>query len=66
MKIITWNMDHWKRTTEQRELAWKYLIDTIDPDIALLQEVVPPDSLYNDRHVIYHEIDAKRGWRILV
>ncbi len=55
-------MDHWKRNSEQRELAWKYLLETIDPTIALLQEAVPLESLYNDRHVIYHEIDAKRRW----
>lgn len=62
MKIITWNMDYWKRKTEQRELAWNYLWDTIDPDVALIQEIVPPDTIYDKHHVLYHEIDGKRKW----
>ncbi len=62
MKIITWNMDYWKRNSEQRELAWNYLFDTIDPDVALIQEIVPPETIYDNHFALYHEIDSKRKW----
>jgi len=62
MKIITWNMDYWKRKSEQRKLAWNYLLDTIDPNVALIQEIVPPETSYDSHHVLYHEIDGKRKW----
>lgn len=55
-------MDFWKRDTVQRENAWKYLIGTIDPEIALIQEIVPPETSYNSYHTLYHEIDGKRKW----
>ena len=62
MKIVTWNMDYWKRNNEQRVIAWNYLMKSIDPEIALLQEIVPPDTSFDSHHVLYHEIDAKRKW----
>jgi len=66
MKIITWNMDYWKRNSEQRELAWNYLLDTVKPDIALIQEIVPPETSYKSHHVLYHEIDGKRKWGTVI
>ena len=36
LRIATWNM-------ERRRDAWEYL-DALDVDIALVQEVVPPDG----------------------
>ena len=62
MKILTWNLDYWKRTPEQREKAWKYLFDDINPDIALLQEIKPPKTDFDNRSLIYHELDGKRSW----
>jgi len=62
MKIATWNLDYWKRTPEQRQKGWAYLLDSINPDIALIQEIKPPQTdLSNDRF-LYHEIDGKRKW----
>lgn len=55
-------MDFWKRDTEQRESAWKYLTEKIDPEIALIQEIVPPETSYNSHKTLYHEIDGKRKW----
>ena len=55
-------MDYWKRTSEQRELAWKYLSNDLKPDISLIQEIVPPEESYNDINILYHEIDGKRRW----
>lgn len=45
MRLVTWNMDHWRRPQEQRDAAWAFLRDEIRPDVALLQEAVPPDGV---------------------
>jgi exonuclease III len=55
-------MDYWKRSSEQRELGWNYLVDSINPEIALLQEVVPPEKHFETHSILYHEIDKKRKW----
>lgn len=45
MRLVTWNMDHWRRRAELRAEAWQYLETELRPDVALLQETVPPPSL---------------------
>lgn len=55
-RIATWNMDHWKRTAQVRSSAWTYLADQVRPDVALVQEAVPPSDLVS----IYHEIGVGR------
>lgn len=62
MKIITWNLDYWKRTPEQRTNAWNYLFNNLNPDIALMQEIKPPEMQMDNRSFLYHEIDGKRKW----
>ena len=62
MKILTWNMDYWKRNLEQRELAWNYLTQTLNPDISLLQEIVPHQDSYEQYNTLYHELEGKRKW----
>ena len=62
MNIATWNMDYWKRSTEQRISGWHYLWNKIDPDMALLQEIVPPDESFDNFSVLYHQLDRKRRW----
>ena len=42
MKIITWNLGYWIFRQHHDE-AWRYLREDICPDIALLQEVKPPE-----------------------
>jgi hypothetical protein len=42
MRIVTWNMDYWQHHAVHAE-AWHWLLDELDPDLALLQECVPPD-----------------------
>lgn len=44
MKILTWNMNHWQRRA-QHEAGWAYLRDVLRPDVALVQEAVPPDEV---------------------
>ena len=60
--IATWNMDNWKRTKEQRQTAWDYLTKEVQPDIALLQECVPPDDMGEEYNIIYQEIGGNRKW----
>lgn len=55
-------MDYWKRSSEQREKAWNYLWDEIDPDIALLQEFVPPEEIFDTHKTLYHEFGGRRNW----
>ena len=62
MKIITWNMDFWKRSTQERKLGWDYLWGALSPDIALLQEIVPTEESLQQFSVLDHELDKKRGW----
>ncbi len=62
MKIVTWNMDFWKRSTQQRKSGWRYLWEVINPDLALLQEIVPTEESFEDFSVLYHELDKKRRW----
>lgn len=62
LSVITWNMDNWKRSSEQRQLAWDFLTKVIQPDIALLQECVPPEDLSDEYNILYHEIGGKRNW----
>jgi endonuclease/exonuclease/phosphatase family metal-dependent hydrolase len=43
VRVVTWNMAAGFGFNQKRhELAWRYL-QTLDPDIALLQEAVPPN-----------------------
>jgi endonuclease/exonuclease/phosphatase family metal-dependent hydrolase len=55
MKFITWNMDYWRRNSAQRETAWRHL-ETINPDIALLQESNPDGQQFNGCNVYYHPV----------
>jgi len=41
IRLTTWNMDHWRRSTELREEAWAFLAGVVRPDVALLQEALP-------------------------
>jgi len=58
IKLVTWNMGYWQYRSKHPE-AWKYLRDSIRPDIALLQETRPP-ALDGDERVILNEIH--QGW----
>ena len=60
-RIATWNMDHWKRSVQQRQDAWEFLRTGDIADVALLQECVPPANLQKT-HLEYREIGASRPW----
>jgi len=63
MRIITWNMDHWKHKRVHDD-AWQWIIDTLDPDIALLQECVPPAWAYENRTVLFNRVypESRQKW----
>lgn len=62
ISVATWNMDYWKRNKEQRQAAWAYLTVEIRPDIALLQECMPPPDMTKEYNNIYREIGGTRKW----
>ena len=61
LSIGTWNMDHWKRTLQQREDAWRYLQSPNQVGIMLLQESVAPAGIPRSRYV-HREIAGSRPW----
>jgi endonuclease/exonuclease/phosphatase family metal-dependent hydrolase len=38
-------MDYWRRSRVSREAAWRWLREIVRPDIALLQETIPPNGV---------------------
>ncbi|MFA6049176.1 MAG: endonuclease/exonuclease/phosphatase family protein [Candidatus Micrarchaeia archaeon] len=60
MKIITWNMAYWSKRKTNEE-AWHYLVDVLQPDLALVQESNPPKDELISKKVIWNEI-RHRGW----
>lgn len=61
VSIGTWNMDHWKRTVQQRRDAWTYLGSKAGADIMLLQESGVPTGLPRTRFV-HRELAGSRPW----
>lgn len=61
LSIGTWNMDHWKRTLQQRQSAWDYLQTESRVDVMLLQESVAPADVPRNRFV-HREIAGRRPW----
>lgn len=74
MKILSWNTNYWQKQTLHAAL-WQYLDETLNPDIALLQESVPlqlHQGFIGEHHeslnlsqcgtYIWEDIDPKRRW----
>ena len=55
MRIVTWNMNViGKDRSSQHDQAWAFLLETLAPDIALLQETAIPPELPTDyRHSLF-------------
>ena len=51
MRIVTWNMGFHDFASRHEE-AWRYLVDVLAPDLALVQEAVPPAWLEDQFSVI--------------
>lgn len=60
-RVATWNMDNWKRSKVSREAAWRWLREVVRPDVALLQETTPPNSLGQVIRKV-GGIDKNRRW----
>jgi len=60
-KIITWNMDWWKRTDEQRKAGWEYL-QKQNCDFALLQEVKPDWASMPGCNINFQKLMVKKEW----
>ena len=58
MRVITWNLGYWQHRFCHDE-AWAYLRDEIRPDLALLQEVSPPE-LQEDEYILFKTVN--RDW----
>jgi endonuclease/exonuclease/phosphatase family metal-dependent hydrolase len=65
IKILTWNMDYWRRNAAQRAWAWKYLKETC-PDIAILQECNPDGQRFDTRNLYYHPVQRDWGSAIVM
>jgi endonuclease/exonuclease/phosphatase family metal-dependent hydrolase len=59
VKLATWNLGFWqfRRTHDD---AWAYLREEICPDIALLQEVKPPE-LQSDEALVFRPVHREWG-----
>jgi hypothetical protein len=44
-RVVSWNLNHGGKRDEQ----WRFLLDHLDPDLALLQEVRQPPAWVADR-----------------
>ena len=52
MRIVTWNMNVIGKSRAHGE-AWAFLLETLNPDIALLQEVVIPEEVATDYSCLF-------------
>ena len=62
LSIGTWNMDHWKRTTQQRRDAWDYLKTKRNAHVMLLQESVAPAGIPRNQISYTVRSLARRPW----
>lgn len=59
VSIGTWNMDHWRRTAQQRRDGWEFLRSGTGADVMLLQESVVPAEVSRNRYA-YRELARSR------
>src|SRR5262249_29860909 len=61
LRIATWNMGHWQQRAASGE-AWRYLLEEVRPDVALVQEAVPPETLGEGVRVLWEPVPGRGGW----
>jgi len=61
MRIATWNIPYSFRTNSHGD-AWEYLLEEVPADYYLVQEVNPPEWVYDECEVIWSEIGGTRNW----
>ena len=63
LRIVTWNMNNWQRKSRLKD-AWGFL-SGLDPDIALVQEALPPPaSIGHQPAVTFPAMDSPELWHI--
>ncbi|MEZ5171346.1 MAG: hypothetical protein R3A49_11435 [Acidimicrobiia bacterium] len=53
MRLIIWNMHHWRQPADTRPKAWEWLKQ--NADVALVQEASPPDELRSESFQPIHD-----------
>jgi len=62
IKIVTWNMDYWKKKRFLEE-SWDYFLNEIDADFYFFQEGKPTSEISKkSNHLIWDEIGKNRDW----
>lgn len=61
VKVASWNMGYWQHRA-QHENAWRYLIEKIQPAIALVQEAVVPEWVEEAYKVVSIPAYDKYQW----
>jgi hypothetical protein len=57
MIVVAWNMGR-----KQHQAAWRYLLDGLTPDLALLQETVPTPGAFQQGQVFHAPAYAAHSW----
>jgi endonuclease/exonuclease/phosphatase family metal-dependent hydrolase len=57
MIVVAWNMGR-----RAHGAAWEYLLDRLQPDLALLQETVPPATAFGGGQVVHGRAYAAHAW----
>src|SRR4051812_19976777 len=58
--LVSWNLDHWRRTPRQRADAWLYMEDVLKVDVALVQEAGPAPESWTVVRTL--DTDMHRPW----
>lgn len=57
MIVIAWNMGR-----RNHQAAWRYLLDDLAPDVALLQETAQPTEAFQSGQVLHARAYAEHSW----
>lgn len=57
MIVVAWNMGR-----RDHAAAWRYLLDHLTPDLALLQETCPPPEAFQRGHILHGRAYAAHAW----
>jgi len=57
MIVVAWNMGR-----RDHRAAWRYLLDGMAADLALLQETSPPPEVFHRGHVLHARAYPKHSW----
>jgi len=64
MRIATWNMGYWGHSAKCEE-SWRWLLNDLRPDVALLQECVVPAWVHDSHNVLFAPALKKWGTAVV-